>query len=98
MWTSPAPVACTPQSGGQGLPQLLNMALFEMQAAANRGGTPYSGLLHGACKVALNHTVPELRERFLVKLWSGDWLGTLCLTEPQAGVMAPAASLPFVAA
>ena len=78
-------LACAPEAGGQGLPQLLNMALFEMLAAANHGWTMYPGLLHGAYEVVLHHAVPELRERYLAKLASGDWLGTMCLTEPQAG-------------
>jgi len=78
-------LACTPEAGGQGLPQLLNMALFEMLAAANHGWTMYPGLLHGAYEVVLHHAVPELRERYLAELASGNWLGTMCLTEPQAG-------------
>ncbi|OGB01182.1 MAG: acyl-CoA dehydrogenase [Burkholderiales bacterium RIFCSPHIGHO2_12_FULL_69_20] len=78
-------LACTPEAGGQGLPQLLNMALFEMLAAANHGWTMYPGLLHGAYEVVLHHAVPELRARYLAQLVSGEWLGTMCLTEPQAG-------------
>ena len=78
-------LACTAEAGGQGLPQLLNMALFEMLSAANHGWTMYPGLLHGAYEVVLHHAVPELRERYLAQLVSGNWLGTMCLTEPQAG-------------
>ena len=78
-------LACTPDSGGQGLPQVLNMALFEMLAAANHGWTMYPGLLHGAYEVVLHHGTPELQALYLAKLVSGDWLGTMCLTEPQAG-------------
>jgi alkylation response protein AidB-like acyl-CoA dehydrogenase len=78
-------LACAPEAGGQGLPQLLNMALFEMLAAANHGWTMYPGLLHGAYEVVLHHAVPMLRERYLGKLVSGEWLGTMCLTEAQAG-------------
>jgi len=78
-------LSSAPEAGGQGLPQLLNMALFEMLAAANHGWTMYPGLLHGAYEVVLHHAVPALRERYLDKLASGAWLGTMCLTEPQAG-------------
>ena len=78
-------LACTPDAGGQGLPQVLNMALFEMLAAANHGWTMYPGLLHGAAEVVRHHGVPELRARYLPKLVSGEWLGTMNLTEPQAG-------------
>jgi alkylation response protein AidB-like acyl-CoA dehydrogenase len=80
-----AALACSAEAGGQGLPQLLNMALFEMLAAANHAWTMYPGLLHGAYEVVLHHAVPELRERYLARLVSGEWLGTMCLTEPQAG-------------
>jgi alkylation response protein AidB-like acyl-CoA dehydrogenase len=78
-------LACAPDAGGQGLPQLLNAALFEMLAAANHGWTMYPGLLHGAYEVIHAHAVPELRERYLAKVTSGEWLTTMCLTEPQAG-------------
>ena len=54
-------LACAPESGGQGLPQLLNAALFEMLAAANHGWTLYPGLLHGAYEVLKAHAVPALR-------------------------------------
>lgn len=78
-------LACAPDAGGQGLPQLLNAALFEMLAAANHAWTMYPGLLHGAYEVIRAHAVPALRERYLPKVTSGEWLATMCLTEPQAG-------------
>ena len=78
-------LACAPEAGGQGLPQLLNAALFEMLAAANHGWTMYPGLLHGAYEVLKAHAGPELRDRYLAKVTSGEWLSTMCLTEPQAG-------------
>ncbi|WP_418318140.1 acyl-CoA dehydrogenase family protein [Piscinibacter sakaiensis] len=78
-------LACAPDAGGQGLPQLLNAALFEMLAAANHAWTMYPGLLHGAYEVLQAHADPALRERYLAKVTSGEWLSTMCLTEPQAG-------------
>ena len=78
-------LAAHPDDGGQGLPQALNLALYEMLAAANHGWTMYPGLLHGACEVVRHHAVPALRARYLPQLVSGQWLGTMCLTEPQAG-------------
>ncbi len=78
-------LACAPEAGGQGLPQLLNAALYEMLTAANHAWTMYPGLLHGAYEVLLHHAVPELRERYLQKVASGEWLATMNLTEPQAG-------------
>ncbi len=78
-------LACAPEAGGQGLPQLLNAAVYEMLAAANHAWTMYPGLLHGAYEVLLHHAVPELRERYLQKVATGEWLATMALTEPQAG-------------
>ena len=78
-------LACSAEAGGQGLPQLLDAALFEMLTAANHAWTMYPGLLHGAYEVLLHHAVPALRERYLGKVASGEWLATMNLTEPQAG-------------
>jgi alkylation response protein AidB-like acyl-CoA dehydrogenase len=78
-------LAVSPEHGGQGLPQLLNAALFEMLAAANHGWTMYPGLLHGACETLLHHGSAELKATYLPKLVSGEWLAAMALTEPQAG-------------
>jgi alkylation response protein AidB-like acyl-CoA dehydrogenase len=78
-------LACDPACGGQGLPQLLNAALYEMLAAANHGWTMYPGLLHGAYECLHAHASGELRAHYLPKVTSGEWLSTMCLTEPQAG-------------
>jgi alkylation response protein AidB-like acyl-CoA dehydrogenase len=78
-------LACDPACGGQGLPQLLNAALYEMLAAANHGWTMYPGLLHGAYECLHAHAGGELRERYLPKVTSGEWLSTMCLTEAHAG-------------
>ncbi|WP_280154403.1 acyl-CoA dehydrogenase family protein [Piscinibacter sp. XHJ-5] len=78
-------LACDPDVGGQGLPQLLNAALFEMLVSANHAWTMYPGLLHGAYETLLAHAEPALRERYLPKIVSGEWLAAMALTEPQAG-------------
>lgn len=78
-------LAISPEQGGQGLPQLLNAALFEMLAAANHGWTMYPGLLHGACETLMHHGSAELKAMYLPKLVSGEWLAAMALTEPQAG-------------
>lgn len=78
-------LACDPACGGQGLPQLLNAALYEMLAASNHGWTMYPGLLHGAYECLHAHASAELRERYLAKVTSGEWLSTMCLTEAHAG-------------
>ena len=78
-------LACAPEHGGQGLPQVLNAALFEMLAAANHAWTMYPGLLHGACDCLNAHASPELKAAYLGKVASGEWLATMCLTEAHAG-------------
>jgi alkylation response protein AidB-like acyl-CoA dehydrogenase len=100
-------LACTPEAGGQGLSQLLNIASFEMLAAANHTWTMYPGLLHGAHEVVLHHAAPELRERHLPRLVSGEWLESanfgLQGLPPQAQVhwrraLQRNAALPFLTA
>jgi|SRR5450830_33466 len=78
-------LACAPEHGGQGLPHLLNCALFEMLSAANHGWTMYPGLLHGAYACLSAHAGAELKARYLEKIVSGAWLATMCLTEAHAG-------------
>jgi len=80
-----AALACHPDDGGQGLPELLNAAFGEMCVAANHGWTMYGGLLHGAYACLRTHGSAALKERYLAKLASGEWLATMNLTEPQAG-------------
>lgn len=75
----------SPEDGGQGLPIVLEMVLYEWLSAANHGWTMAPGLLHGACECVKHHASPELKEIYLPKLVSGEWLSTMCLTEPQAG-------------
>ena len=78
-------LACAPEAGGQGLPQLLNVALQEMVTASNHAFGMYPGILHGAYEVIKAHAVPALRERYLEKVARGEWLATMNLSEPQAG-------------
>ena len=78
-------LACDPQWGGQGLPQLLNSALYEMLLASNHAWSMYPGLLHGAYECIKGHASDELKEQYLSKVVSGEWLATMCLTESHAG-------------
>ena len=78
-------LACDSEWGGQGLPQLLNAALFEMLVAANHAWTMYPGLLHGAYETIAAHASDELKARYLPRIVSGEWLAAMALTEPQAG-------------
>jgi hypothetical protein len=64
---------------------MLNCMLFEMTCAANHGWTMYPGILHGAYTCIRVHADAALKQRYLPRLASGEWLATMCLTEPQAG-------------
>lgn len=78
-------LACAPEDGGQGLPWVLEGVLYEMLSAANHGWTMAPGLLHGAYECLKHHGSEELKERYLARVASGEWLATMCLTEPHAG-------------
>jgi alkylation response protein AidB-like acyl-CoA dehydrogenase len=78
-------LTCAPEFGGQGLPQALGMAFQEMMNSANQAWTMYPGLTHGAYDCLAAHGTDHQREVYLPKLVSGQWTGTMCLTEPQCG-------------
>ena len=80
-----AALACEPEYGGQGLPQTLNQVFFEMSNAANQAWTMYPGLTHGAYECLHAHGTEEQKTLYLPKLTSGEWTGTMCLTEPHCG-------------
>jgi alkylation response protein AidB-like acyl-CoA dehydrogenase len=78
-------LSCDPEFGGQGLPIVLNQCLYEMMNAANQAWTMYPGLSHGAYEALHAHGTPEQKKTYLPKLTSGEWTGTMCLTEPHCG-------------
>ena len=78
-------LSADPAHGGQGLPAVLEAVLYEWLSAANQGFTMAPGLLHGAYECLKHHGSPELKERYLAKLATGEWLATMCLTEAHAG-------------
>lgn len=71
--------------GGQGLPAVLEAVLYDWLAAANHGFTMAPGLLHGAFECLQHHGSEALKQRYLPKIASGEWLATMCLTEAHAG-------------
>ena len=74
-----------PAYGGQGLPHLMNQCLYEMLNSANQAWTMYPGLSHGAYECLHEHGTDEQKSLYLPKLSSGQWTGTMCLTEPHCG-------------
>jgi alkylation response protein AidB-like acyl-CoA dehydrogenase len=78
-------LACATEDGGQGLPAALEAMLYENLSAANHGWTMAPGLLHGAYECIKHHASPELKATYLEKVATGEWLATMCLTEPHAG-------------
>ncbi len=71
--------------GGQGLPHFLGAALSEYLLAANLSFAMYPGLTTGAAAALATHGDETLKRRYLPKLTSGEWSGTMNLTEPQCG-------------
>ena len=71
--------------GGQALPAVLESVLYEWLSAANHGWTMAPGLLHGAYECIKHHASDELKAQYLSKVGTGEWLATMCLTEPHAG-------------
>ncbi len=71
--------------GGQGLPFALNLCLYEMLNSANQAWTMYPGLSHGAYAALQAHGNEAQKALYLPKLTSGEWTGTMCLTEPHCG-------------
>lgn len=78
-------LAADPEHGGQGLPKALEIAVFEMVHAANMAFGLCPMLTLGAVEALAQHGTPGQKARFLPKLVSGEWTGTMNLTEPQAG-------------
>jgi len=78
-------LGCDAAYGGQGLPVTLNQCLYEMLNSASQAWTMYPGLTHGAYECLHAHGTPEQRQTYLPKLTSGEWTGTMCLTEAHCG-------------
>jgi len=81
-WIAP----CQPEEvGGQGLPDLIGIPCSELIMAANYAFYTYSGLTRGAARLVLNFGTEQQKQKYMYKMFSGQWTGTMCLTEPQAG-------------
>ncbi len=80
-----ASLAADPDFGGQGLPPSMSTLLSEMAGTANWAWAMYPGLSHGAHATITAHGTDEQKAAYLGKLTSGEWMGTMCLTESHCG-------------
>jgi alkylation response protein AidB-like acyl-CoA dehydrogenase len=71
--------------GGQGLPSTLNAVMQEFLSSSNLALGMYPGLTQGAVAAMLEHASQEQKELYLPKMISGEWTGTMNLTEPHCG-------------
>jgi alkylation response protein AidB-like acyl-CoA dehydrogenase len=71
--------------GGQALPHLLMSLMHEMLSGANMALSIVPGLTQGAIRALRQHGSEDLKAAWLPKLVSGEWTGTMCLTEPHCG-------------
>jgi alkylation response protein AidB-like acyl-CoA dehydrogenase len=78
-------LSADPDFGGQGLPVVVNQCFYEMLNSANQAWTMYPGLTHGAYEALHAHGTDAQKALYLPKLTSGEWTGTMCLTEPHCG-------------
>ena len=74
-----------PEYGGLGMPKAISVLVDEMLYGANSSFALYPALSSGACMAIDAHATPELKQRFLQNMYSGQWTGTMCLTEPHSG-------------
>ena len=71
--------------GGQGLPHVLGFVMEEFISSANQAFGMYPGLTNGAISALIAKGTQEQKEMYLPKMVSGEWTGTMNLTEPQCG-------------
>lgn len=71
--------------GGQQLPQMVTAASGAIMSAANNGVVMFTGLTAGSAHLIASFGSEELKEKYTGKMLSGEWQGTMALTEPQAG-------------
>jgi alkylation response protein AidB-like acyl-CoA dehydrogenase len=74
-----------PNYGGQGMPHIVGLAWNEMVSSSNMAFGMYPGLSHGAYEAIHTHGSDEQKQTYLPKLVTGEWTGTMNLTEPHCG-------------
>ena len=73
------------EEGGLQIPHTVHTAAYYILEAANNHITGYLGLTNGAAELIATFGNEEVKEKFTPKMMAGEWGGTMCLTEPQAG-------------
>ncbi len=81
-WTA---AARSPKYGGQGFPNMMRIIVNDMMYGACQSFNMAPSLTHGAAHLIESFATDELKERFVEKMYSGQWAGTMCLTESNAG-------------
>ena len=81
-WTA---LDCDPEYGGQGLPYVMNSAVQEAFVSANMAFNMYQGLTHGAYSAIYAHGTDAQKQKWLPKMVTCEWTGTMNLTEPHCG-------------
>ena len=81
-WTG---LGSDPAYGGQGLPHVVNLSFSEMSSSANMAFSMYPGLAHGAYSAIHTGGSDVQKQTYLPKMVSGEWTGTMNLTEPHCG-------------
>ncbi|MEX3968211.1 acyl-CoA dehydrogenase C-terminal domain-containing protein [Paraburkholderia sp. EG286B] len=80
-----AGLACSPGYGGLGMSGVVEVAVEEILGGANMAWTSYPAMSHATYVNVEANASPELKAIYLPKLATGEWAGTMCLTEPNAG-------------
>jgi alkylation response protein AidB-like acyl-CoA dehydrogenase len=78
-------VGVATEYGGQGAPAAVQILVEELLSGSNTAFNMYPGLAYGAGEIIERFGTHEQKERYLTRIFSGDWGGTMCLTEPHAG-------------
>jgi alkylation response protein AidB-like acyl-CoA dehydrogenase len=71
--------------GGQGLPYIMHTAAMEPMVSANMAFNMYPGLTHGNISAIVTHGTDAQKAMYLPKMATGEWSGTMNLTEPHCG-------------
>ena len=81
-WTA---AARDPEYGGQGFPHMMRIVINDLMYGAAQSFNMAPSLTHGAAHLIESFGTDELKERFVPKMFGGQWAGTMCLTESNAG-------------